>query len=255
MSCDEKAKARRKKTQRVTTIGRLARFIGASLLVALAASCGPKDKPIPADPKARSEFLTTAGTRLAPEERNLLNRFSTRLDVQAASGGVPPQITVPRALELQRTYETQVTDAQRNFQKLLGAATAELAIEVRDATVVKDDKTLPAGEKALRYVVNVNNRSQRTVEQLALRVEFRDASGKYQAAIPELELAGTLGPGEVGRSVQMLPLDAQRHQYILDGKPLRITAYPTRVVYAGGENLEPGKELQTLETLHRAKIE
>jgi len=42
---------------------------------------------------------------------------------------------------------------------------------------------------------------------------------------------------------------------ILEGKPLRISAYPTRVVYAGGENLEPGKELQTMESLQRAKIE
>ncbi len=52
-----------------------------------------------------------------------------------------------------------------------------------------------------------------------------------------------------------LPLDAQRHQYILDGKPLQIFAYPTRIVYGGGESLEPGKELQSLESLHWAKIE
>jgi hypothetical protein len=237
------------------TISRLARFIGAALLLALAAACGPKDKPIPAEAKARSEFLSTAATKLAPEERNLLNRFSARLDAQTASGAAPPKITVPRALELQRSYETQVTDAQNNFQKLLGAASAELAIDVRDATVIKDDKARPAGDRALRYVVNVNNRGQRTVDQLAVRVEFRDASGKYQAAIPNLELSGSLGPGQAGRSVQILPLDAQRHQYILDGKPLKISAFPTRIVYAGGENLEPGKELQTLESLHRAKIE
>ena len=237
------------------TISRLARFISASLLLALATACGPKDKPIPAEAKARSEFLSTAATKLAPEERNLLSRFSARLDAQTASGAAPPKITVPRALELQRSYETQVTDAQNNFQKLLGAANSELAIDVRDATVIKDDKTRPAGDRALRYVVNVNNRGQRTVDQLAVRVEFRDASGKYQAAIPNLELSGSLGPGEAGRSVQILPLDAQRHQYILDGKPLKISAFPTRIVYAGGENLEPGKELQTLESLHRAKIE
>jgi hypothetical protein len=168
---------------------------------------------------------------------------------------VPPEITVPRALELQRNYETQVTDAQRNFQKLLEAASAALAIDVRDATVVKDEKARPPGAKALRYVVNINNRGQRTVEQLALRVEFRDAFGKYQAAIPDLKVGGLLRPGESGRSVQTLPLDAQRHQYILDGKPLRISAYPTRIVYSGGESVEPGKELQTLESLHLAKIE
>ncbi len=229
--------------------------IAALLLMALAASCGPKDKPIPAESKARTEFLSAVATKLTPDERNVLKRFSARLDAQTAAGTVPPEITVPRALELQRNYETQVTDAQRNFQRLLEAASAALAIDVRDATVVKDGKARPPGAKALRYVVNINNRGQRTVEQLALRVEFRDASGKYQAAIPDLKVGGLLRPGESGRSVQTLPLDTQRHQYILDGKPLRISAYPTRIVYSGGESVEPGKELQTLESLHQAKIE
>jgi hypothetical protein len=138
---------------------------------------------------------------------------------------------------------------------MLEAAKATLTIEVRDATVVKDEKARPPADKALRYVLNITNRGQRTVEQLALRVEFRDAAGKYQAAIPNLPVGGQLRPGEAGRSVQMLPLDAQRHQYILEGKPLQISAYPVRISYGGGETVEPGKELQTLESLHRAKIE
>ena len=234
-------------------ISRLKRIAGASLLIALAVSCGQKDKPIPTEPKARGEFLSSA--KLTPDERNLINRFSARLDAQAAAGAASPQITVPRALELQRSYETQVTDAQRSFQKLMEAAKATLAIEVRDATVVKDEKARQPGDKALRYVVNITNRGQRTVDQLALRLEFRDASGKYQAAIPNLQVSGQLRPGEAGRSVQTLALDAQRHQYILDGKPLQISAYPTRIVYGGGESIEPGKELQALETLHRVRIE
>jgi hypothetical protein len=236
------------------TISRLERIVGASLLIALA-SCGQKDKPIPAEPKARSEFLSAAAAKLTPDERNLLKRFSARLDAQMAGGAAPVEITVPRALELQRSHETQVTDAQRNYQKLWEAANAALAIEVRDSTVVRDEKARAAGDKALRYVIKINNRGQRAVEQVALRVEFRDPSGQYQAAIPDLQLSGTLLPGQAGSSAQMLPLDAQRHRYILDGKPLRIAAYPTRIVYAGGESVEPGKEMQTLEALHRAKIE
>jgi hypothetical protein len=237
------------------TIIRLKRIVGASLLIALAGSCGPKDKPIPADPKARTEFLSAAAAKLTPDERNLLKRFSARLEGQTAAGASPPEITVPRALELQRSHETQITDTQRNFQKLFEAANAALAVDVRDATIVKDEKGRSPGDKALRYVININNRGQRTVEQMALRVEFRDASGKYQAAIPNLQLGGTLLPGQAGTSVQTLPLDAQRHRYILDGKPLQISAYPTRVIYVGGESLEPGKELQAMESLHRAKIE
>lgn len=236
-------------------IRRLKRIVEASLLIALAASCGPKDKPIPADSGARTEFLNAAASKLTPDERNVLKRFSERLDAQTAAGAAAREITVPRALELQRSYESQVTDTQRNFQKLFEAANASLAVDVRDATIVKDEKGRSPGDKALRYVININNRGQRTVEQLALRVEFRDASGQYQAAIPNLQLSGTMLQGQAGTSVQTLPLDAQRHRYILEGKPLQISAYPTRIIYAGGESLEPGKELQAMESLHRAKIE
>jgi hypothetical protein len=236
-------------------IGRLKRIVGASLLIAFAASCGLKDKAIPTEPKARSDYLSAAAVKLTSEERNLLNRFVARLDAQAATGGPAVDITVPRALALERGYESQLTDAQRNFQKLLEAANATLAIDVRDATIVMDEKARQSGDKALRFVLDITNRGQRPVEQLALRVEIRDPSGKYQAAIPDLQLSGLVPPGQAGRSVQTLPLSAQRHQYILDGKPLQISAYPTRVVFVGGESLEPGKEMRTLESLHRAKIE
>ena len=237
------------------TSGRLKRIAGALLLVALAVSCGPKDRPIPAEPKARSEFLSAAASKLTPDERNLLDRFLVRLDAQTAAGTAPPQIMVPRAVELQRSHETQVTEAQRNFEKLLDEANATLAIDVRDATIVKVEKGRSPADRELRFVININNRGKRTVEQLALRVEFREASGKYQAAIPDLKISKVLRPGEAGRSVQMLPLDARRHQYILDRKPLQISAYPIRIVYADGESLEPGKEMQTMESLHWAKIE
>ncbi len=237
------------------TISRVKRIVGASLLIAFAASCGPKDKPIPTEPKARSDFLSAAAAKLTSEERNLLNRFVARLDARAAAGGPAVDITVPRALALERGYESQLTDAQRNFQKLLEAANAALAIDVRDATIVMDEKARRSGDKALRFVLDITNRGQHPFEQLALRVEIRDPSGKYQAAIPDLQLSGLVPPGQAGRSVQTLPLSAQRHQYILDGKPLQISAYPTRVVFVGGESLEPGKEMRTLESLHRAKIE
>jgi hypothetical protein len=214
-----------------------------------------KDKPIPTEPKARSDFLSAASAKLTSDERDLLNRFVARLDAQTAAGGPAVDITVPRALKLERSYESQLGETQRNFQKLFEAANATLVIDVRDATVVVNEKDRQSGDKALRFVLDITNRGQRAVEQLALRVEFRDPSGKYQAAIPDLQLSGVVPPGQAGRSVQTLPLSAQRHQYILDGKPLRISAYPTRIVYVGGESLEPGKEMHTLKSLHRAKIE
>jgi hypothetical protein len=237
------------------TVSRLKGIVGASLLILLSASCGLKDKPIPTEPKARSDFLSAASAKLTSDERDLLNRFVARLDAQTAAGGPAVDITVPRALKLERSYESQLGETQRNFQKLLEAANAALVIDVRDATVVMDEKDRQSGDKALQFVLNITNRGQHPVEQLALRVEFRDPSGKYQAAIPDLQLSGVVPPGQAGRSVQTLRLSAQRHQYILDGKPLQISAYPTRIVYVGGESLEPGKEMHTLESLHRAKIE
>jgi hypothetical protein len=135
------------------------------------------------------------------------------------------------------------------------SANAALSVEVSEPSVVPDPKAQPPKQKALRFVVNVTNRGSRKVENLSLRVEFRDPAGKYQAVIPNLDVSGTLLPGDLGRLVQMLPLDAQRHQYILDGKPLQISAYPIRIAYGGGEVLEPGKELKTLESLYRTKIE
>ena len=225
------------------------------LLIVLAAACGPRDKPIPSEPKARREFLASAAAKLNLDERNMLDRFLSRLDAQNTAGGKVVEVSVPRAIELERRYETQVAETQLNLKKLQDDARAALDIVVIEPTVVRDEKAQPPKEKALRFVVNVTNRGTRTVEKLSLRVEVRDPSGKYQAVIPSLEVNGILHPGELGRLVQKLPLDAQRHQYILEGKPVQITAYPIRVAYDGGEVLEPGNELQALETLHRTRID
>ena len=234
---------------------RIDSIAGALLVIALAAACGPSNKPIPSDPKARSEFVSSAAAKLKPDERVLLDRFLGRLDGQTAASGKPVEVSVPRAIELQRNFETQVVQAQRNLQQLQESAKAVVAIEVRDAKVIRDEKARPPNDKALRFVINVTNRSDRVIENVTLRLEFRESSGKYQAAIPSLQLNGAIRPGDMGRVAQTLPLDGERHRYILDGKPLQINAFPARITYAGGEVLEPGKELQAMETLHRAKIE
>ncbi|MDQ6917362.1 MAG: hypothetical protein M3023_06045 [Pseudomonadota bacterium] len=234
---------------------RIDRVAGALLVIVLAAACGPSNKPIPADPKARSEFLGTAAAKLKPDERVLLDRFLGRLDNQTAESGKRVEVSVPRAVELQRNFETQVVQARRNLQQLQENAKAVVTIEVRDAKVIRDEKAPPPNDKALRFVINVANRSSRVIENVTLRLEFRDSAGEYQAAIPSLQLNGAIGPGATGRVAQTLPLDPQRQQYILDGKPVQINAFPIRITYAGGEMLEPGKELQAMEALHRAKIE
>lgn len=234
---------------------RIDRIAGALLLIALVAACGPSNKPIPADPKARSEFLGTAAAKLKADERVLLERFIGRLDDQTAAGGKPVEVSVPRAIELQRNFETEVVKARRNLEQLHESAKAAVVVEVRDAKVIRDEKARQPNDKSLRYVIQVTNRGTRVIENVTLRLEFRDSSGKYQAAVPSLQLNGPIRPGGVGRATQTLPLNPQRQQYILEGKPLQINAFATRIAYAGGEVLEPGKELQAMETLHRAKIE
>ncbi len=202
--------------------------------------------------------MSAAEAKLGPDERKLLTRFVERLQAREASGSHPEpdsNITVSRAVELQRGYESQVSQAQTKLQEKLGAAQAAVRVEVKDAQVVKQDRAKSSGNKALRFVVNVNNRGKKTVDRVALRIEIRETSGKYQAAIPNLQLGGPLRPGESGRSIQMLALDPQRHQYILEGKPLQITAFPVQVVYQDGEKIDPGTELDALGSLHGAKIE
>ena len=256
MSWRDKSGARQpRQNGRVVTLGRLEIIAVALLMTALVAACGPSNKPIPSDPKARSEFLSGAAAKLTTGERKLLDRFLLRLDAQTAAGGKAADVSVSRALELERGYEAQILAAQRNVTQMQESANAALSVEVSEPSVVPDPKAQPPKQKALRFVVNVTNRGSRKVENLSLRVEFRDSAGKYQAVIPSLDVNGTLLPGDLGRLVQMLPLDAQRHQYILDGKPLQISAYPIRIAYGGGEVLEPGKELKTLESLYRTKIE
>ena len=50
-------------------------------------------------------------------------------------------------------------------------------------------------------------------------------------------------------------LSPQYHATLLEGRPPRITGIPARIVYAGGETLDPDLELKKLETLSRGKIE
>jgi hypothetical protein len=244
---------------RGSTLSRVAGVLGACSLVALAASCSrPSEAPIPAEPKARSDFVGAAAAKLGPDEQRLLARFIARLESRESNGtrGDPNStITVSRAVDLQRSYESQVSRTQSQLKEKLGAAQGAVRVEIKDPQVVRQDRAKAGGERALRFVVNVNNRSTKTVDRIALRVEIRESSGKYQAAIPNLQLGGPLRPGETGRSTQMLALDPQRHQYILDGKPLQINAFPVQVVYQDGEKIDPGSELDALGSLHSAKIE
>jgi hypothetical protein len=238
---------------------RIAAVLSACALIAVSASCSrSKESTIPTEPKARRDFVGAAEAKLGPDEHKLLTRFVARLEAREASGSKSDpnaKITVTRAVELQRSYESQVSQAQTKLQEKLGAAHAAVQVEVTDAQVVQQDRAKSPGDRALRFVVSVSNRGKKTVDQVALRIEIRESSGKYQAAIPNLQLGGPLRPGEIGRSIQMLALDPQRHQYILEGKPLQIDAFPLQIVYHDGDKIDPGTELDALGSLHSAKIE
>ena len=239
----------------VMTLLRCIRIVSGLALIALAAACGPGSKTVPADPKARTEFMATTAAKLKPDERILLERFIQRVDAQTAATGKPLEVSVSRAIELQRGFETKAGETHVNLRTLQDQAKAVVTIDVSDTKVIVDEKSKPPGGKSLRYVVNVTNHGTRVIESVSLRLDFREASGKYLAAIPELQLTGKLLPGDVGRLAQTLPLNPQRHQYILEGQAVQIIAFPTRIAFVGGEVLEPGKAMQALETLHRAKIE
>ena len=215
----------------------------------------PGEPTIPADPKARSEFVAARSSKLSQEERRLLARFLDRVQEQENAGGSAPKVTLAGAIQRQRTYDQEVAEVQKRVQERLDAARAALGVTVRDQAIVKSQPGQSSSGKSLRYVMEIANRDKRTVDAMDLRVEFRDPSRKYIAAIPTLQLKGPLAAGETGRSVQLFPLDAKQHQYIVDGGGVQISAYPTLIAYADGETLDAEKELKLLESMAQAKIE
>jgi hypothetical protein len=215
----------------------------------------PGEQGIPVESKARSEFVDAQSANLTEDQRRLLTRFLARVQAQEAAGGPVPKVTIAKAVELQKSYDNDVAQAQTRYQQQLDAAKVDVRIDVREQTIVKEDSAKSAAGKSLRYAMDVSNTGRRVIDSLTLRVEFRDSSGKYLAATPNLELKGPLKAGESGRTAQPLPLNPKYHQYILDGGPVRISAYPIQVVYADGEKLDAGQELKALEALSRLKIE
>jgi hypothetical protein len=228
----------------------------ACLAVAAVTACTrAEDKPLPTDPKARSEFIDAQSPKLTEESRRLLGRFLSRVTAQEAAGGPAPAVSIAKALELQRAYDSEVAQAQSRYQERLAAAKADVRVDVREQSIVKDVSPKSPAGKALRYVIDITNTGKRVIERIVLRIEMRAADGKYLASVPALELKGPLKPGEVGRTTQMLALNPQYHAALLEGHPAEITGTPAQIVFAGGETLDTEAELKKLETLARTRIE
>jgi hypothetical protein len=227
------------------------------VFVALAGACSKREETVPTDATARAVWMQQAASKLDAKDQKTIAKFIARMDAQQAAGNVPTAdaITVTRALAMQRAYEKSVEDAQTKWSEQLAQAKNDVSIDVVDQAVVKSDASRGPAGSALRFTVKVSNRGKRTVDRLAMRIEIREASGAYQAAIPNLDLTGPLRAGDTGRSTQVIRLDPALHKYILDGKPVYITAYPLDIAYADGEKLSPGHELKALESLHNAKVE
>ncbi len=221
--------------------------------VAMLDACSrSEEKPLPSDPEERAEFVDAQSAKMSDENRRLLQRFMVRVKDQEATGGSPPTISLAKAMELQRAYDSDVVQVQKRYQASLAAAKAELRTDAREQALVNDPKS-PSG-KSLRYVLDMTNTGKKVVDRAVLRVDFRDAAGKYLASVPGLELKGPLKPGESGRTVQVMPLNPTYQTGLLEGKLATITATPSQIVYADGEKLDPDQDLKALETLGRARI-
>jgi hypothetical protein len=239
-------------SQRGASDVRVLALVLACTIALLDACTRSEEKPLPSDPKERAEFVDAQSAKMSDENRRLLQRFMVRVKDQEATGGPAPTITLAKAMELQRTYDTDVAQVQKRYQASLASAKAELRADVRNQALVDDPKS-PSG-KALRYVLDITNTGKKVVERAVLRVDFRDASGKYLASVPGLELKGPLKPGESGRTVQVMPLNPKYQVGLLEGRLATITATPSQIVYADGEKLDPDQDLRALETLGRARI-
>jgi hypothetical protein len=223
--------------------------------VAVTACTRAEDKPLPADPKARSEFLETQSAKLTEENKGLLSRFLARVKLQEAAGGPAPTVSLSKALELQRAYDSDLAQTQRRYQDRIAAAKADIRVDVREQSVVKEDTTKSAAGKALRFVVDITNTGKRVIDRVVLRVEIREAAGAYLAAMPLLELKGPLKPGEAGRTIQILPLNPGYQASIIAGQPTQIIIVPVKIVYTEGEAIDADTELNNLRSLSRRKIE
>jgi hypothetical protein len=233
----------------------LATACACAAVVMVTACTRTEDKPLPSDPKARSEFIAAQSAKLTEESRGLLNRFLARVKAQEAAGGPAPTASISKALELQRAYDTDLVQAQRQYQDQIAAAKADVRVDVREQSVVKEDVAKSPSGKALRYTVDITNKGKRVIERVALRIEIRDASGTYLAAIPLLELKGPLKPGEAGRSIQTMPLNPTYQASIIAGQPAQVTGVPVKIVYADGATVDADAELNKLRLLSGRKIE
>jgi hypothetical protein len=223
--------------------------------VVITACTRTEDKPLPVDPKARSEFIDEQRAKLTEQSRTLLDRFLARLKAQEAAGGAAPTVSISKALELQRAYDSDLAQVQRQFQDRIAATKAEVRVEVREQSIVKEDLAKSAAGKALRYTVDVTNTGQRVIERVALRIEIREASGTYLAAIPLLELKGPLKPGGAGRTIQTLPLNPSHQAYLIAGRRAQIIGVPVKIVYADGVTIDADADLNNFRSLSGRKIE
>jgi hypothetical protein len=226
-----------------------------AVVVVVTACTRVEDKPLPADPKARSEFIDAQRAKLTEESRSLIDRFLARVKVQEAAGGAAPTVSITKALELQRAYDSELGQIQRQYQDRIAAAKADVRVEVREQSVVKEDLKKSAAGKALRYTVDVTNTGKRVIDRVALRIEIREAAGSYLAAIPLLELKGPLKPGEAGRTIQIMPLNPSYQAYLIAGRPAQIIGVPVKIVYVDGVTIDADAELNKLQSLSRRKIE
>ena len=227
----------------------LAMACACAAAVVITACTRTEDKPLPADPKARGEFIDAQRAKLTEQSRSLLDRFLARLKAQEAAGGGAPTVSISTALDLQRAYDGELAQIQRQYQDRIAAAKADVRVEVREQSVVKEDLAKSAAGKALRYTVDVTNTGKRVIERVALRIEIREAAGTYLAAIPLLELKGPLKPGEAGRTIQTLPLNPNYQAYLIAGHQAQIIGVPVKVVYADGVTIDADADLNNLRSL------
>jgi hypothetical protein len=194
--------------------------------------------------------------RSAPVDRaepSLLNRFLARPKTQEAGGGATTFHL--EGADLQRGYDTELAEVQRQYHDGIATAKAAVRVDVREQSVVKVDVAKSPSGKALRYTVDITNTGKRVIDRIALRIEIREAAGTYLAAIPLLELKGPLKPGETGRTVQVMPLNPGYQAYLIAGHPAQIIGVPVKIVYADGATIDADAELNKLQSLSRRKIE
>ena len=240
---------RRRRADRVGDRLRLRRGLS------LRACTRAEDKPLPTDPKARSEFIdaqTPSSPRRAAACSTASWRASRRRRRQAALHRRCPS---PRhwSCSAHTTAKSRRPRAGiRNSIAQRRRTCASTCASNRSSRTTRAKS--PAGQgAALR--LDITNTGKRVIDRIVLRIDFRDAAANTWQRCPGSNSRVRSSPARPAARRRPCCSIRSTTPPLLEGHPAQITGTPARIVYAGGETLDPERNSRSSRRSRARKIE